>query len=94
MSKWSNFRSQIEDVPTRPFEASVFLNNARCYLNSFGDATVEARMVLNDAAGRVNDDWLAEVREWIVGEETQKMTIDIVAKTIGYFVMIRAGTIK
>lgn len=54
-SRWSQFRSTEDSIPTHPFEAGVFLQNARLHLLSYGYSSIDARLIIDQAHGRVND---------------------------------------
>lgn len=60
MNRWQTFRSSDDSIPTTPYEAGVFLQNARDYLKTYGYATIAARFIINDAHGRVNETFIAD----------------------------------
>lgn len=53
-SRWNTFRYSEEDIPSTPYEAAVFLQNARLHLLSYEYDSLPARKILNDAHVRVN----------------------------------------
>lgn len=54
-SRWQIFRSSDDSIPVTPFEAGVFLQNARLHLIAlYGNKAMEARLILVDAHDRVN----------------------------------------
>lgn len=53
-SRWSAFRSSEEAIPSTPYEAGVFIANARLHLMTYGFESIDARELLTDAHFRVN----------------------------------------
>lgn len=53
-SRWQHFRSYEEYIPTTPYEAAVFLQDARLHIRGFAD--IGALAIFTDAHGRVNDE--------------------------------------
>ena len=54
-NRWQTFRTLDDSIPTRSFEAAVFLHNAVFHLLSHGGDCGDAIRVLNHAHERVND---------------------------------------
>lgn len=60
-SRWDTFRSSDDSIPTTPFEAGVFLQNARLHLLAYGFDSIDARLIINDAHDEVNKCFSREV---------------------------------
>lgn len=54
-SRWSRFRTTDDSIPVTPYEAGVFIQNARLHLTGYGfHDTFDARMILLNAHEEVN----------------------------------------
>jgi hypothetical protein len=55
-NRWQQFRTSEDVIPSTPYEAGVFLQNARLHLIAlYGHAAMEARLILVAAHERVNN---------------------------------------
>lgn len=54
MSRWSEFRTSSESWPSTPFEAAVFLQNARLHLVTLDPGDMEGRRLITDAHAEIN----------------------------------------
>ena len=61
-NRWQTFRSSDDSIPTTPYEAGVFVQNARLYLMTFGYSEIDARLILCAAHDRINASWF-DVKE-------------------------------
>lgn len=54
MSRWKTYRSDDDSIPSTPYEAAIFLNNAWRHLRVYGLDSLDARELLTDAGFRIN----------------------------------------
>lgn len=53
-TRWSSFRTSDEAIPSTPYEACVFLQNARLHMLSSGKSSYESRLIISLAHEEVN----------------------------------------
>jgi hypothetical protein len=53
-SRWSQFRASEDSIPEHPYEAGVFLQNARLHLINADPLNWEARKIIGCAHDEVN----------------------------------------
>lgn len=54
MSRWSRFRTSEDSIPANPFEAGVFLQNARLHLINSDPIDWDSRRIILAAHEEVN----------------------------------------
>jgi len=54
-SRWQQFRECDDSIPSSPFEACVFIQNARIHLYAYGYESIDARELLTEAHARINN---------------------------------------